>query len=116
MRNLVGAPIEPALAQEALSVAKKIRSGEVTPDHAEDVIGVIGKMTTQVMHHFFVKPVDKFGGGMTMKGVAEFGVRSATKGIRFGLTKMLPRLKPAQWKQVADFLDDSLYDPGTLKK
>ncbi len=116
MRNLVGAPIEPALAQEALRVAQQIRSGELTADKSAAVVDVVARMTAQVLNHFFVKPVDAFGGGMTMKGVAEFGVRSAGKGIRMGLSKMLPRLKPAQWKQVADFLDGSLYDPGTLKK
>lgn len=116
MRNLVGAPIDPALAQEAINISRQIRSGELTTDDAAKVIEVVAKMTSQVLNHFFVKPVDSFGGGFTMKGVAEFGVRSAAKGIRLGLSKMLPRLKPAQWKQVADFLDGSLYDPGTLKK
>ncbi len=116
MRNLVGAPIDPALAQEAINISKQIRSGEVTTDEASRVIEVVAKMTSQVLNHFFVKPVDSFGGGYAMKGVAEFGVRSASRGIRMGLSKMLPRLKPAQWKQVADFLDGSLYDPAALKK
>lgn len=116
MRNLVGAPIDPALAQEVFSVAKKIRSGELTAHDAPKVVEVISRMTSQTMNHFFVKPVDIIRGGMAMKGIAQFGVSGATRGISFGLGKILPRLKPAQWKQVADFLEEALYDPGTLKK
>ena len=116
MRTLVGAPIDPALAHEVLSVAKRIRSGELTAHDAPKVIEVISRMTTQTMNHFFVRPVDIIHGGMTMKSIAQFGVSGATRGICFGLGKILPRLKPAQWKHVADFLEESLHKPDTPKK
>lgn len=116
MRNFVGAPIAPELAAEALRVAEAIKSGKLGPKDADQVIDVVSKMTEASMHHFFVKPIQTFGGGMTMRGFAEFGVSSASKAIRFGLKKILPKLKQEQWQQIGTLLDEALFDAGQLKK
>src|SRR5260221_6181570 len=116
MRNLVGAPIAEDLASEALQLAERIRAGKVTPRDSEQIVRVIGRMTEEVVHHFFMHPTEMMGLGPTMRGLIQWGVNSAVKGILYGLQKVIAKLKPEQLRQVADFLDSSLYEPRTKKK
>lgn len=116
MRNLVGAAIPPELAAAALRVVEDIHAGRLGPEDSERVVQVIGQMTEVVMHHFFVRPTEAFGIGPALRGVVQFGVNSAVKTIRYGLGKVIPKLDRTQWSQLAMFLDQSLYDAGSVRK
>ncbi|ROH91026.1 hypothetical protein ED208_08635 [Stagnimonas aquatica] len=110
MRDHVGAPINAKLAEKALSVADRIRSGAIKPQQADEVVKVVCEMTEAAMTHFFVKPVKDFGGGITMRGLAEMGVSGSVRAVHFGLGKILHKLDQRQWVMVADFLDQSLVE------
>lgn len=116
MRNLVGATIPPQLAAEALRIVEDIRGGRLTPKDSERVVKVIVKMSETVMHFFFMRPTEAFGVGMTLRGIVQFGVSSALKGISYGLGKIVPKLNQQQLLQLADFLDEALYDAGAARK
>ncbi|TAJ50854.1 MAG: hypothetical protein EPN60_07410 [Nevskiaceae bacterium] len=110
MRDHVGAPIDAKLAERAVAIANRIRSGSIRPQQADEVVKVVCEMTEAAMTHFFVKPVKDFGGGITMRGLAEMGVSGSVRAVHFGLGKILHKLDQRQWVMVADFLDQSLVE------
>lgn len=112
MRNLVGAPLPAELAERVQAVIGQIRSGSLGPKNSGPVLDVIGQMTEAVMRHFFVTPLHTFGMGARVRGVVEFGIGSSLKTIRYGMGKVIPHLKEAQFRQLAQFLDDSLHEPS----
>lgn len=116
MRNLVGAPLPEQLALQALQVVADIRSGRLGVRDSERIVSTVSAMTSKVMHHFFVHPLELFRAGMTLRKLSEFGVNSSTRAIHYGLGKIIPKLNPEQLRQLADFLDRSLYDGGSLDR
>ncbi|HEX4872329.1 MAG TPA: hypothetical protein VFV27_08455 [Nevskiaceae bacterium] len=116
MRNLVGAPIPAALAEKAARTVDSLRAGRIGSGQSDEVVEVICEMTEAVMGHFFVRPGEAFGLGMTLRGVIEFGVSSTVKTMRFGLRKVIPKLRPEQLRQVGDFLDEALYDSSQVRR
>lgn len=116
MRDHVGAPIDAKLAERAVAIANRIRSGSIKPQQADEVVKVVCEMTEAAMIHFFVKPVKDFGGGITMRGLAEMGVSGSVRAVHFGLGKILHKLDQRQWVMVADFLDQSLVEVAGRKQ
>ena len=116
MRNLVGAPIAAEIAADALRVIEDIRAGRLTPRESHRVVAVIARMTEASMHHFFIVPSKAFGLGLTLSSIVEWGANSSVKVIGAGLKRVIPKLRDAQLRQLADFLDESLFDSGSLKK
>lgn len=107
MRNIVAAPIPPALAEQAITLVREIQAGR---GNAGELTEVIGQMTEAVLNHFFVAPVAAIGVGAPLKRVVDLGVGGAVRGLRYGLNKIVPRLKPPQLRQLADFIDRSLLE------
>ena len=115
MRNLVGAPIPPEMASEVLRIVDDIRGDRMQPGEAEQLVDLIGRMTEAVMRHFFVTPTRAIGLGAGLRGVVELGVNSSVKTLRYGLKKVIPKLNREQLGQLAQFLDESLHQPGAAR-
>lgn len=116
MRNLVGAPLPENLAREALQIVNDIRIGKLGVAENRRIVDVVSRMTSAVMHHFFVEPLELLSAGLTLRKLAEVGVNSAAKGIHYGLGRIIPKLRKEQLAQLADFLDASLYESGAKAK
>ncbi len=115
MRNLVGAPLPPEMAEEALRIVKQIRAGQLGPRDSQRVVDTVGQITDVVMRHFFIDSTRSFGLGPTLHRVVELGVGGVIKTIRLGLKRIVPKLSQTQLRQLADFLDQSLYDTAARK-
>lgn len=104
----VGAPIPDTLATRARELVAGIRAGRLTQQDAELVAGVVIEITETVMRHTFQRPVRILGLNAALSGIIDFGVGSSVKACRYGIRKVMPKLKDEQWTQLADFIEEAL--------
>jgi len=110
MRNVVGTPVSPELARDAERLVEELRSGyEIEP---ERIVGVVYGLTEESLRCQFIRPTEAFGLGMRLRKMIEFAVNTSLKGMRYGLDHVIPKLDDAQRRQLADFLDEALYEGG----
>lgn len=104
----VGAPLPPELAARARQLVVEIRAGTLTAAECDVVAETVIELTEVALRHSFQRPVKILGLNAALAGIVEFGIASSVKTCRYGVRKVMPKLKPTQWSQLADFIEDAL--------
>ncbi len=102
------APISDALSERARDIVERLRDGRLKAAQSDEVSDLICDITDSSMRHFFARPAQDFGLGLTARGIIDLGVRSTSKTVRMALRQILPRLSPEQFQRVADYLEEAL--------
>ena len=103
------APLTADLGARVHDVSARVRSGELPRERSEEVSDLICEMTETAMKHFFLRPAQEFGLGLTARGIIDLGIRSTSKTVRMALKQIFPRLSPEQFCQVSDYLDEAVH-------
>lgn len=99
----------PELARRARTVAAAIRSGELGPKRHAEVVALLSEVTEASLRWFFERPVEELGGGPTLRATVRLGASGATRAIRLGLGRVLPRIRQDRWCRIADYIEESIH-------
>lgn len=93
------------LVDEVRATIDAIRDGSLGPSSHARVVDLIARMTDASFKHFFIAPLSDLDVGPTLRGLINVGLGSATKAVRMGLGRVLPKISAARWPRIADFLE-----------
>jgi len=114
MSKFTGTLLTDEMAQQVLSVAEALRAGSYSQRDMEPVIEVVCDMSDVVMRYFFQQPARDFGLSVSLRSIVDLSVASASKTVRFGLSRVLPKLNDAQRRQLGEFLLSTIHELGTV--
>jgi hypothetical protein len=88
-------PLSDALGERAEELPRRLRSGELTMDRADQVSELISELADDVPRYNFRRPAEAFKLGLASRGMIDLGIRSTIKTIRMAIRQTLPRLNPS---------------------
>lgn len=117
MPTLLHSPMPEPLAEAARRVVGELRAGRYDDADREPVIEVIGDITETILDYAFIRTTREMKLGLVLRGIADFGIKSAIKVTRVSLDKIIPKLDAAQLRQVAGFIEEAMMEtPAASRK
>lgn len=108
MPTLVGCVIPDTLAEDTHAMVARLRDDD-TQVSPKEIVAIIYQMTAVSLDANFLQPAKAFGAGPTVTKMVEFTINSSLKATKYGLQKVIPKLNSAQKQQLADFVEQSMY-------
>lgn len=117
MTTLLYSTMPEDLATTARKVVADIRAGRYDDANREPVIRLVGDITHTILDYAFIRTTREMKLGLTMRGIVDIGIRSATTIVRGSLNKIIPKMDESQLRQVANYVEDAMMDaPGAGKR
>jgi 2,3-bisphosphoglycerate-independent phosphoglycerate mutase len=115
MSTLLFSPMPDALAADARQLVVDIRAGRYDDANRDAVIEVIGDITKTILDYAFIRTTREMKLGLVLRGIADFGIKSAIKVTRVSLEKIIPKLDESQLRQVAGFIEEAMMEARPKK-
>lgn len=109
MPHILGTELSVGLAADIQRITQSLRAN---PDSVEasDIQSIVYRMTEESLRYQFIGTCEKLGLSNSLLKLVNMTVSGSLKTTHYGLKKVIPKLSTAQRIELANFLEQTVYD------
>lgn len=105
--------LEAGLHERAIELIAEVRTNENTHEYIDDVVDTLCQVVDLSTHHYYHQPTQKVQLGTMTRKTADMGIRTAEKGIRQLIGKLLRALEHSELVELSFHLETLIHQPDT---
>lgn len=109
MTTILGTPISKQLAADIQRTVSQLKE-DADQVPSSDIEDIVYRMTEESLRQQFVGTCEQLGLSSKLLKLVNMTVAGSLKTTRFGLKKVIPKLTDEQRMELADYLDDTVYE------